>query len=98
MFVVSNFLLAFAKIIEVLLTMAYWLVLIRALISWVNPDPFNPIVMFLRRTTDPILDPVRRLLPQNLPIDISPIIVFLVIIFLKEFLVGSITDMAFRLR
>lgn len=98
MFIVSNFFLALAKIVDVLLTMAYWLVLIRALISWVNPDPFNPIVMFLRRTTDPLLDPIRRILPQNMPVDISPIIVFLLIVFFKEFLVSSIADLAFRLR
>ena len=55
MFVLGNFVDALAAIINILLTIMYWLVLIRALISWVNPDPFNPIVQFLVRTTDPLL-------------------------------------------
>ena len=63
MFVLSNLLIACAKIIEIILTMAYWLILIRALISWVNPDPFNPIVQFLYKMTEPILCPIRKLLP-----------------------------------
>ena len=97
MFIFGNLFLAMAKIVDVLLTMAYWLILIRALISWVNPDPFNPIVQFLHRTTDPLLDPVRRLLPP-MPIDISPIIVFLIIVFMKEFLVNTLVEFGMRMR
>ncbi len=97
MFILSNFFLAFAKIVDVLLTMAYWLVLIRALISWVNPDPFNPIVQFLHRATEPLLNPIRRLLPM-MPIDISPIIVFLIIVFMKEFVVSTLVDIGLRMR
>jgi len=96
MFVLGNFVDALAAIINILLTIMYWLVLIRALISWVNPDPFNPIVQFLVRTTDPLLEPIRRLLPP-MGIDISPIIVFFIIIFLQRFLVSSLYDLAFRL-
>ena len=96
MFVLGNFVDALAAIINILLTIMYWLVLIRALISWVNPDPFNPIVQFLVRTTDPLLEPIRRLLPP-MGIDISPIIVFFIIIFLQRFLVSSLYDLALRL-
>ena len=97
MFVLSNLFAALAKMADILLSIMYWLILIRALISWVNPDQFNPVVQFLYRTTDPILDPVRRLLPP-MGIDISPVIVFLAIIFLKSFLVGTLFDLALRLR
>jgi len=97
MFVLSNFILSFAKILDVVLTFYYWLILIRALISWVNPDPFNVIVQFLHRTTDPVLEPIRRLLPP-MGIDISPIIAFLGILFLKSFLVATLVDMAYRVR
>jgi len=97
MFVLANFVDALASIVNILLTIMYWLILIRALISWVNPDPFNPIVQFLMRVTEPILEPVRRLLPP-LPIDISPIIVFFIIIFLQRFLVTTLYDLATRLQ
>ena len=97
MFIFGNLFLAMAKIVDVLLTMAYWLILIRALISWVNPDPFNPIVQFLHRATDPLLNPIRRFLP-TMPIDISPIIVFLIIVFIKEFLVNTLVEFGMRMR
>ena len=96
MFVLSNFVNALAAVVSILLTIMYWLILIRALISWVNPDPFNPIVQFLMRVTEPILEPIRLLLPA-LPIDISPIIAFFIIIFLQRFLVASLYDLARRL-
>ena len=96
MFIFGNFLLALAQVVDVLLSIAYWLVLIRALISWVNPDPTNPIVQFLQKTTDPMLDPIRRRIPP-MSFDISAVIVFIVIIFLKTFLVKSLQDVAFSI-
>ncbi|MBU1911946.1 MAG: YggT family protein [Candidatus Omnitrophica bacterium] len=100
MFILSNLLIAVANILNILLTIAYWLILIRALISWVNPDPRNPIVQFLYKTTEPILYPIRKMLPPTLGfgIDISPIIAFLAIMFLRSFLVSSILDLAIRLK
>lgn len=97
MFIVGNLLLAVAKVVDVLLMMFYWLILIRALISWVNPDPYNAIVQFLYRVTEPILYPIRRLLPP-MGIDISPIIAFLIIVFLQSFLVRTLTELSFKLR
>ena len=100
MFVFSNFLAALANIIDIVLTIFYWLILVRALVSWVNPDPFNPIVQFLYKATEPILSPIRRILPLSLRfgIDISPIIAFLIIMFLKSFLVNTLIGFALRLR
>jgi len=97
MFALGNFVFALAKVIDVVLTLLYWLILIRALISWVNPDPFNPIVQFLYRMTEPILQPIRRFLPM-MAIDFSPIIAFLAIIFLKSFLVATLFDLGYRLQ
>ena len=97
MFILGNFVIALAKVVNVLLTLAYWMILIRALISWVNPDPFNPIVQFLYRMTEPVLNPIRRFLPP-MAIDISPIIAFLLIIFFKEFLVASLFEIGYRMR
>ena len=98
MFILSNLLQALASVLNVVLTIVYWLILIRALISWVNPDPYNPIVQFLYKTTEPILYPIRKMLPLNIGIDISPVIAFLVLIFLKSFLVRTLLDISLRLR
>ncbi len=100
MYILSNFIAAAASIVDIVLTILYWLILIRALISWVNPDPFNPVVQFLQRTTEPLLAPIRRILPWRLRmgIDISPLIAFLLILFLKSFLVRTLVDVSLRLR
>lgn len=97
MFVFSNLLQAVAQIIDIALTIYMWIIIIRALISWVNPDPYNPIVQFLYSVTEPVLYEVRKRLPFMGGIDISPIIVIFAIIFLKIFLVGTLLDLARRL-
>lgn len=97
MFVMGNLLIALANLADIVLTVLYWLILIRALSSWLNPDPFNPIVQFLQRTTEPILQPIRRLLPPS-GLDFSPIIAFFAVIFLKQFLVASLLDLGYRLK
>ena len=97
MFILSNFVNALAYVVDIVLTILYWLILIRALVSWVNPDPFNPIVSFLYNVTEPILNPIRRLLPA-MAIDISPIIAFLLIMFLKKFLVATLLELSFKLQ
>jgi YggT family protein len=98
MFVLSNFIIGLAKVIDIALTLYMWVIIFRALISWVNPDPYNQIVIFLYRVTEPVLGPIRRRLPmRNIGIDISPVIVILVIIFLKYFLVETMIQMATHL-
>ena len=97
MFALGNLIISLAKVLDIVLTVMYWLVLIRALISWVNPDPFNPIVQFLHRTTEPILEPIRRFLPP-MGIDFSPIVAFLLIIFLKSFLVATLLQLGYGMR
>lgn len=98
MFILANFLAALAQVIDIVLTIFYWLILVRALVSWVNPDPFNPVVQFLYKTTEPILAPIRRALPLSFRfgIDISPIIAFLAIMFLKSFVVSTLIGIAMR--
>lgn len=100
MFIVSNLLTALAQVVDVLLTLLYWIIIVRALLSWVNPDPFNPIVQFLNMVSEPILYPLRRLLPftWKLGIDVTPIIAILILIFLKSFLVRTLIDLSLRLR
>lgn len=98
MFVIGNFLISLAHLVEALITILYWLILIRAIISWVNPDPFNPIVQFLYRATDPVLAPIRKFLPTLGPLDISPLIAFFILYFLKLFLVSTLVDLGMKLK
>lgn len=93
MFVLGNFLIAAAKVLNIALTLYLWIVIIRALISWVSPDPYNPIVVFLRRITDPLLDPIQRAIPPAGGIDFSPIVLILVIYFLQFFLVSTLIQL-----
>ena len=97
MFILGHFLSALAYLVNAVLTVMYCLVFVRALLSWVSPDPFNPIVQFLQRATEPVLEPIRRLLPP-LGIDLSPIIAFFGIQFLNMFLVRVLYDLAGRCR
>ena len=97
MFVLSSLLTALAKIADILLTIYMYIVIGRAVISWVNPDPYNPIVNFLYRATEPVLRRVRRMIPYLGGMDLSPLIVILAIYFLKEFVIRSIYLLAYRL-
>ncbi len=99
MFVLGNFIEGIAKVLDYVLYFYIWIIVIRALISWVHPDPYNPIVQFLYRVTEPVLRPIRRRLPlRNLGIDFSPIIVILIILFIQTFVVQSLIQLAFRLK
>lgn len=88
MFVPGYFLLALAEVLNIVLEIYKWIVIISALISWVNPDPYNPIVRFLASVTEPVYRRIRRVIPlPHMAIDISPLIVILIIVFLQYFLV-----------
>lgn len=99
MFVVGNFLAAVAQVLKIVLTLYMWIIIARAVISWVNPDPYNAIVRFLYNVTEPVLHPIRRRLPISLGgLDFSPILVILGILFVQSFLVQSLLHVAARLR
>jgi YggT family protein len=94
-FLIANFLMGVAQVLNVALSLYLWLVVARAILSWVNPDPYNPIVRFLHRSTDPVLFWIRRKIPSVYGgIDFSPLIVILAIYFLKAFAVASLFDLA----
>lgn len=98
MFVFGNFISALAAILDYILTILNWLIIIRALISWVNPDPFNPIVRILYKTTEPLLVPFRRIIPMyTMGFDISPVFALIFIWFLKLFLVRTLFGIAVRM-
>ncbi len=91
MFVIGNILIGIAEVLDWVLVASMWIIAIRALLSWVNPDPYNPIVQILQKLTEPILRPLRKLFPPyKIGIDISPIIAFLIIMFLRIALINTL--------
>jgi YggT family protein len=91
MFIIGNLLKAVAIILHYILTFYMWIVIARAVLSWVNPDPYNPIVRFIHNVTEPVLYRIRKKIPVDFGgIDFSPIIVILVVIFLQNFVVNSL--------
>jgi len=98
MFIVGNFIGALAQVLDILLNLLMLVVLINALLSWVRPDPHNPMVMLLERISDFVCDPIRRLFPTNAGgIDFAPFIAMLLIVFVQRFAIASLRDLALRL-
>lgn len=95
MFVAQNFMGAVAQLIDFVLTVYTWIILGRVIISWVNADPYNPIVKFLYEATEPLLGRIRRLIPLSMGgIDFSPVILIMGIMFLQSFLVPTLQQLA----
>ena len=96
MFILANLLQAVAVVLNIVLSLYFWVVIISAILSWVNPDPYNPVVRIIRSLTEPVFATVRRWLPFTFigGLDLSPIVVLLGIQFLKIFLVQSISQLA----
>ena len=99
MFVMSNFIQAVAGVLSIAIDFFWWLVIIRALLSWVSPDPYNPIVQFIERSTEWILAPFRQWIPvYKIGLDLSPIFALMLLYFLKIFLVQTLLGLAVRFR
>jgi YggT family protein len=99
MFVVENFVSALAGLVDNLLWLYSWIVIAAVVLSWVNPDPYNPIVRFVRTVTEPVLARARRMFPflYVSGIDLSPIVVLFAVQFLRIFLAGSLYQLAGRM-
>lgn len=98
MYVISNLLIALATILDIGLSIYMWIIIGRAVVSWVNADPYNPIVRFLHNVTEPVLSAIRRRVPVFYSgIDFSPILVILAIVFLRAFVVQTLLQTAHRL-
>ena len=95
MFVAHNFLIAVANLVNFILTAYMWIIIGRAVVSWFNVDPYNPIVRFLYEVTEPLLGKIRRYLPIQMGgLDFSPLILIMIIMFLQSFLVPTLKQMA----
>ena len=94
MFMFGNFIKAIADLLNFVLSAYIWIVIARAVISWVNADPYNPVVRFLHQVTDPVLNRIRRFLPAMGGFDLSPMVLILGVIFLQSFLVPTLRQLA----
>ncbi len=98
MFVLSNFIIGIGGVLHYILNIYMFIVVARAIISWVSPDPYNPIVRFLYMATEPALRYVRRILPPFSGIDFSPIILMVALFFIDQVLAQSIIDYGISLK
>jgi YggT family protein len=100
MFVIANLLNASAQVLKVILDLYLLAVILRAIFSWVDADPSNGFVRAVRALTEPVLSPLRRLLPpyRTGGWDLSPLLACLAILFVKSFVVGTLFDLAGRMR
>jgi YggT family protein len=91
MYTIGYFVIALAKVLDLVLTLYLWIIIARAVLSWVNPDPYNPIVRFIHSVTEPVLMRIRSRLPLYFGgFDFTPLLILAVIYFLKTFLVESL--------
>ena len=91
MYVAGYFLMAIANVLNFVLLAFMWIVIARAILSWVNPDPYNPIVRFIHNVTEPVLYQIRKKIPISFGgFDLSPILVILAVYFLRDFVVKSL--------
>ena len=99
MFVLGDLLIGLGRVLGMLLNLYMWVVIARAVLSWVRPDPYNPIVRFVNNLVDPVTYRISRILPTRVGmVDISPIILIAIIWFLQEFLVRVVVDFGTHLR
>ena len=94
MFMFGNFIKAIADLLNFVLSAYIWIIIARAVIRWVNADPYNPVVRFLHQVTDPLLNRIRRFLPVMGGFDLSPMVLIFAIIFLQSFLVPTLRQIA----
>jgi YggT family protein len=97
MFLIAEFMRSLALLVSLVFNVVYFILIIRILLSWVNPDPYNEIVQVIYRISDPVLAPFRRLPLQGAGIDFSPIVAFIVISVLRNFIVNILYGMAARI-
>ena len=98
MFVLANLISAAAQVLQMVFSIMLFLVAIRCVLSWFNPDPYNPLVSTIIRTTDPMLRPIQKIFRPHIGgMDFTPVVLGIIIVFLQNFLVKSLSDLAIYL-
>ncbi|MCX7966191.1 MAG: YggT family protein [Syntrophorhabdaceae bacterium] len=98
MFAMANLLSSLAWTLNILLDLYFWVIFIRAIMSWFNPNPYNPFVRTIYRLVDPVTYKISRIIPTRFGmVDLSPFVLMLIIVFLQRFLVKTLYDLAIRM-
>lgn len=95
MFILQNFFAALASVLHLVLTLYMYVIIARAVMSWFNPNPYNSVVRFIYQITDPVLEQVRRFIPPIGGLDLSPVVVIFIILFIDRFLVSTLRHLAY---
>ena len=98
MFMLGNFLLALADLVDFAFTAYFYIVIGRVIISWVNADPYNPVVKFLVQATEPVLEKIRRYIPPMGGLDLSPLLLILALRFSQFYIVQTLIGIGQRLQ
>jgi YggT family protein len=99
MFVFGNLFSGIAYILKLLLDLYFWVIFARSILSWIRPDPFNPIVKTICKLVDPLTYRISKIIPTRIGmVDVAPFILMLIVIFLEKFLVGTLFDMGMRMK
>jgi YggT family protein len=99
MFILGNFLHGLAYVVNMILEIYLWVVIIRTVLSWIRPNPYNPLVRIIYGIVDPVTYRISRIMPTRIGMfDVAPFLVIIIIIFLQKFVVNSILDLGMRLR
>jgi YggT family protein len=98
MFVFGNFVTGIAYVVDMLLNIYFWIILIRAVLSWIQPNPYNPLVRIICKLVDPVTYKISRIIPTRIGmIEFAPFILMITIVFLQRFLVRSLFDLGARM-
>ncbi len=99
MFVFGNLFSGIAYVLDMLLNLYFWVIFARAILSWIRPDPYNPIVRIIYNLVDPVTYRITKIIPTRIGmIDVAPFILMLAIIFVQKFLVATLFDFGARMR
>ena len=99
MFVFGNLFSSIASILNLLLDLYFWVIFARAILSWIRPDPYNPIVKTIYRLVDPLTYKISRIIPTKIGmVDVAPFILMLLIVFVQKFLVATLFDIGARMK
>jgi len=98
MFILGNLLVTVAQLLNFLLGIYIWIIIVRTLLSWINPDPYNRIVRVIVALTEPVLSPVRQRMPFLGGLDLSPLIVIILVYFIRSFVVKTLIELAYRIQ
>lgn len=95
---VGSLIIILSNLLNIFLTIYSFILIITALMSWINPNPFNPLVRFLYKITEPLLRPIRRVISLRLPVDISPLILLLIIYLIQNFLIVRLIEFGYKIK